>query len=59
MEAAEPKKQMIYALDFKLRAIRKLAKNEIENPKEFNVHLKGPHLRPQGDSLKGACAAKC
>ena len=32
---------------------------KLKTAKEFNVHHKGPHLRPQGDSLKGTCPAKC
>ena len=59
MEAAEPKKQMSYSIDFKQRAIRKLTEIEIDPPQEFNVLRKGPHLGLQGDSLKGACATKC
>ena len=32
---------------------------KLKNADEFTVHQESPHLRGQGDSLKGACAAKC
>ena len=61
------KKMMSCSFDFKLIVLRKLTENEIEciqqlnlkTAKEFNYLWKCPHLRAHGDSLKGACAAKC
>ena len=55
MEAVEPMKLTSYSLNSKLRALRKLTKMKLKTAKESNIH----HLRAQGDSLKGACAADC
>ena len=48
-------KMMTFSPDFKLEVLQKFTKTA----KEFNAHWKCSHLRAQGDSLKGACAAKC
>ena len=53
------KKLMSYCFNFKLRVVWKLTENGIENHQIIYCPLRMPHLRAQGDSLKGACAAKC
>ena len=49
---------MSYSLDFKLRVLRKLAENEIENRRRIYCPLRMSSLKSAG-RFKGACAVKC
>ena len=50
---------MSYSIILSWEYFESLPKMKLKTAKEFNVHWRCPHLRAQGDSLKGACAAKC